>query len=213
MPLDIKDYEWKHDGAGNTWGMDGLWIQAADLMKVGQMLCNFGEWNGKRILSQRWCEMMFQMPLVRAIKGEYGYAMSILSLPFGEEVSISPKTVDTLNALGLPEPFIQKLKILHSRDHYKYLELGEKLKDIFTSLEMEEISAFASRNMVPLLTVNNGNFYIKHGGEYGLLLTAYPKQQKVVVRYLGEKWGRQEKEGGGYKYIIESEIIRYMIKL
>lgn len=214
IPLDIKDYEWRHDNAGNTWGMDGLWLNANDLMKVGQMLCNFGEWNGQRLLSKKWCEMMFQIPLVNAMNGIYGYAMAIRSLPFQENLSITPETVDTLYKLGLSDDLTQKLRLLHKKEHYRYLELGEKLKQVFTNREVEAISSFASRNMIPLYTVNNGNFYIKHGGEYGLLVTAFPRHRKVVVRYLGEKWGRQQKKNStDYKYFIDDEIVKYMLRL
>lgn len=214
LPLDINDYEWKSDKVGNTWGMDGLWLNATDLMKVGQMLCNFGEWNGKRILSESWCNLMFQMPLVNAMNEKYGYAMAIRSLPIQEKISITQKTIDTLNKLGLKSELVQKLQMLQKKDHYKYLELGATLNQLFTASEMEEISSFTSRNMIPLYTVINSNFYIKHGGEYGLLMTAFPKQKKVVVRYLGEKWGRKKKDDGtDNKYLIDDEIVNYMIRL
>lgn len=213
-PLDINDYEWKSDKLGNTWGMDGLWLNANDLMKVGQMLCNFGEWNGKRILSESWCNLMFQMPLVNAMNEKYGYAMAIRSLPIQDKISITQKTIDTLNQLGLKVELVKKLNLLQKRDHYKYLELGATLNQLFTAGEMEEVSSFASRNMIPLYTVSNGNFIIKHGGEYGLLMTAFPKQKKVVVRYLGEKWGRKKKDDGSdNKYLIDDEIVNAMISL
>lgn len=214
LPLDIRDYEWKQDEAGNTWGMDGLWLSANDLMKVGQMLSNFGEWNGKRILSERWCNVMFQMPLANAMDGKYGFAMAIRSLPIQEEVSITDSTIDTLSQLGLPNDLVQKLRSLQKKNHYKYLELGEALKQIFTVQEIEAITSYASRHMLPLYTVTNGNFFIKHGGEYGLLMTAFPKSRKVVVRYLGEHWGRKMKEDGtGFKYFIDDEIVNYMLEL
>jgi hypothetical protein len=214
IPLDIRDYEWKSDKAGNTWGMDGLWLNATDLMKVGQMLCNLGEWNGKRILSESWCNLMFQLPLVNAMNEKYGYAMSIRSLPIQDKISITQKTIDTLNKLGLKIELCQKLQILQKKEHYKYVELGATLNQLFTTTEVEEISSFASRHMISLYTVNNSNFFIKHGGEYGLLITAFPKQKKVVVRYLGEKWGRKKKDDGtDNKYLIDDEIVNYMINL
>lgn len=214
LPLDINHYEWKQDKAGNTWGMDGLWLNANDLMKVGQMLCNFGNWNGKRILSENWCHMMFQMPLVNSMNGKFGYAMAIRALPFQEEISITQNTIDTLIQLRLRIELVQKLQLLVKKENYKYLELGTTLNQLFTIHEMEELSSFASRNMIPLYTVTNGNFFIKHGGEYGLLVAAFPKQKKVVVRYLGEKWGRKKKEDGtDNKYLIDDEIINYMVRL
>lgn len=211
-PLVINNYKWSSDDAGNTIGMDGLWLSASDLMKVGQMLCNFGEWKGKRILSQKWCEFMFQIPLVNTMNGVYGYAASIRSLPFGDEISIRQSSIDTLIKFGLPKDKADKLMLL-SKQNYKYKEFGEQLKQFFTMQEMEEITSLASRILVPLYTVANDKFYIKHGGEYGLLLTAYPKRKKVLIRYIGEKWGRKTNKDGTYKYFLEDENVRYMLGL
>ena len=124
-------------------------------MKVGQMLCNLGEWNGKRILSESWCNLMFQLPLVNAMNEKYGYAMSIRSLPIQDKISITQKTIDTLNKLGLKIELCQKLQILQKKEHYKYVELGATLNQLFITSEVEEISSFASRHMIPLYTVYN----------------------------------------------------------
>ena len=67
--LGITNYKWRMDKAGNTWGMDGLWMNASDLLKIGQLLCNYGNWNGQQILSRKWCELMFQIPLVNSMNG------------------------------------------------------------------------------------------------------------------------------------------------
>jgi hypothetical protein len=210
--LEINNYKWSSDEAGNILGMDGLWLSASDLMKVGQMLCNFGEWKGKKVLSEKWCAFMFQIPLVNTMNGLYGYAAGIRSLPFGDEISIRQASIDTLIKLGLPNDKAEKLMIL-SKQNYKYKEFGEKLKQLFTMQEMEEITSLASSILVPLYTVANDKFYIKHGGEYGLLLTAYPKRKKVLIRYIGEKWGRKTNKDGTYKYFLEDENVRYMLGL
>jgi len=213
-PMGIHDYEWRQDAAGNTWAMDGLWMNAADLMKVGQMLCNYGQWNGKQLLTRQWCEMMFQMPLANTMNGKYGYAMAIKSLPVQEQLTITAHTIDTLQQLGLSAAFVSSLRKLNEKESYTWPEIGEKLKQLFSVQQIEIISAFASQHMIPLYTVINGNFYIKHVGEYGLLVTAFPKRKKVVVRFLGEKWGRKLKKGtDDYKYLADEEIVAYMLQL
>lgn len=214
FPLGITDYEWRHDGAGNTWGMDGLWLAAKDLLKVGQLLSNYGLWEGKRILSERWCKLMYQVPLVNCYNGLYGYAMAIRSLPFQEVITISNSTIDLLRKNGLPVPLLNKLNLLAQSGGYNYNQLGQKLKELFTVNELEALTSFANRHLIPIYTISNGNFFIKHGGEYGLLLTAFPHRNKVLVRYLGEKWGRQQKtDGTGYKYFIDDELVTYLLKL
>jgi CubicO group peptidase (beta-lactamase class C family) len=56
-PLDITDFTWTKDNAGNPHGMSGLQIHAVDLAKLGQLMLNRGEWNGKQLLSREWVEL------------------------------------------------------------------------------------------------------------------------------------------------------------
>jgi CubicO group peptidase (beta-lactamase class C family) len=214
VPLGIEDYEWKQDKAGNTWGMDGLWLTASDLLKVGQVLSNNGLWNGNRILSEKWCKLMYQLPLLNCYNGRFGYAMSIRSLPFQEEIAITTATLDSLSLHGLNDALLTKLNLLAKGGVYSYSKLKERLQMDFSANEIEALSAFAYRHLIPIYTVTNGNFFIMHGGEYGLLLAAFPRQKKVLVRFLGEKWGRQTKpDGSGYKYFIDDELVNYMLNL
>lgn len=100
-----------------------------------------------------------------------------------------------------------------TKQNYKYKEFGEKLKQLFTVQEMEEITSLSSRIVIPLYAVANDRFFIKHGGEYGLLLAAYPKRKKVLIRYIGEKWGRRTNKDGTFKYFLEDENVSYMLRL
>lgn len=213
-PLGIQDYRWEQDKAGHSWGMDGLRINAGDLLKVGQLLSQYGIWKGRRILSRDWCELMFQLPLANAMNGTGGYGLTIRSLFFQEELVISAETIERLAAAGLRPVLAEKLGRLRQRDSYRFPELGVALKELFTLAEVEEITSVAFRHLIPLYQVRNQQFVIMHGGEYGLLLTAFPQKNIVIVRFLGEKWGRQQKEDGtGYKYLVDGEIISYMIQL
>lgn len=54
-PLGIKNIKWEvrndgnHDGSGL-----GLWMEAADLLKIGQLMLTKGQWNGQSIISEQW---------------------------------------------------------------------------------------------------------------------------------------------------------------
>lgn len=60
QPLGISSDTWLCDMAGNNYGMSHLTISAKDLAKVGILLANGGEWNGLRLLSAEWIDMMTQ---------------------------------------------------------------------------------------------------------------------------------------------------------
>lgn len=59
-PLGITDFSWYKDSYGNPLGMAGLHIHHTDLLKIGQLLLNNGNWNGKQIISQKWLEESFK---------------------------------------------------------------------------------------------------------------------------------------------------------
>lgn len=214
-PLGITNYKWNKDSQGNTWGMDGLWMSATDLLKVGQLLSNYGKWEGKQLLPVSWCTMMFQLPLPNVRNGIYGYGMAIKSLPFQEQICLDSATISQLKKEGLPLPLIEKLQNMQlQQPYYTYKEFGTQLSAIFTIEETEAITTIAFRNLIPIYTEKNQQVYIKHGGEYGLLLAAYPKKNKVMVRFLGEHWGRkQHKDGKGYQYFADDELIQYLLLL
>lgn len=53
-PLGITNYKWEEDAEGHAEGGTGLWANATDLAKIGQMMLNGGRWEGKQIVSSDW---------------------------------------------------------------------------------------------------------------------------------------------------------------
>jgi len=53
-PLGITNFTWKLDDAGNPQAMSGLRILAADLAKLGQLVLNRGEWEGRQFIADSW---------------------------------------------------------------------------------------------------------------------------------------------------------------
>lgn len=98
--------------------MDGLWIRAADLMKIGRMLSNYGIWNGRRILSRQWCELMFQLPLSNAMNGIGGYAMSIRPFFFNEQIEIAAHAIENLKKAGMEARFTDKLAAVQQKGSF-----------------------------------------------------------------------------------------------
>jgi hypothetical protein len=55
-PLGIRDYHWKKTPTGHPDTEGGLYLEAADLARIGQLYLNDGVWNGKRILPAGWAK-------------------------------------------------------------------------------------------------------------------------------------------------------------
>jgi CubicO group peptidase (beta-lactamase class C family) len=55
-PLQIKEYEWQQDPQGVYVGGFGMKMLVEDLLKIGLLCLQNGEWNGQKIVSAHWIE-------------------------------------------------------------------------------------------------------------------------------------------------------------
>jgi CubicO group peptidase (beta-lactamase class C family) len=53
-PLGIQDVEWIRFRNGDPKGFGGLRLRARDLAKIGQLVLNRGQWQGKQIIPSEW---------------------------------------------------------------------------------------------------------------------------------------------------------------
>ncbi len=56
-PLDITNFTWSLDAAGNPQAMSGLQILPADFAKLGQFVLNRGEWEGRQFIADSWFDV------------------------------------------------------------------------------------------------------------------------------------------------------------
>jgi CubicO group peptidase (beta-lactamase class C family) len=53
-PLGITDFHWKRSSGGLTDSEGGLYLEPADLAKLGQLMLDQGMWNGTRVVTAEW---------------------------------------------------------------------------------------------------------------------------------------------------------------
>jgi CubicO group peptidase (beta-lactamase class C family) len=53
-PLGITDYAWTKNSKSGILEVGGLRLRSRDLAKIGQLVVNGGNWNGRQIVSERW---------------------------------------------------------------------------------------------------------------------------------------------------------------
>lgn len=58
--LDITEFDWARDPAGNPHGMAGLQIKAGDLARLGQVALDRGIWKGERLIHAEWFNQSFR---------------------------------------------------------------------------------------------------------------------------------------------------------
>lgn len=53
-PLSITEWQWEQHTDGITYGAFGLWLRPRDMLKLGQLMLQEGEWEGQQLVSPEW---------------------------------------------------------------------------------------------------------------------------------------------------------------
>jgi CubicO group peptidase (beta-lactamase class C family) len=53
-PMGIKQYLWENHSDGLTFGGMGLWLKPRDMAKIGKLMLNGGNWEGRQLISNEW---------------------------------------------------------------------------------------------------------------------------------------------------------------
>jgi CubicO group peptidase (beta-lactamase class C family) len=82
-PLGISSYRWGRYANGLTDTDGGLSLRARDMVKIGLLLLNGGEWDGKQIVSSSWVEESTRGYVAASAGAEYGYQWWRTDVPVG----------------------------------------------------------------------------------------------------------------------------------
>jgi CubicO group peptidase (beta-lactamase class C family) len=72
-PLGITTAEWQFIPLGTAMTGGGLQLTSQDLLKLGQLYLNGGEWNGVQVISQNWVEASIRPQVEIDDATKYGY--------------------------------------------------------------------------------------------------------------------------------------------
>ncbi len=73
-PMGIREIFWEKSPMGYTKGGWGCFIRPEDACKIGQLLLNKGEWNGKQLVPKHWVE---EMTRSHVDNGKFGYGYQL----------------------------------------------------------------------------------------------------------------------------------------
>lgn len=72
-PLGIEDWEWLRDVRGRPLAFAGLRMRPADLARIGRMILQHGQWQGKQVVPAAWLEESLRPHIETGDGLQYGY--------------------------------------------------------------------------------------------------------------------------------------------
>lgn len=98
IPMHISVVEWEESPEGVNTGGWGIRMQVESMAKIGQLLLNKGNWEGKQLISSDWVEVMTSALQETGMTDMYGYHMWQCDYPnsyradgaFGQYIIVAP---------------------------------------------------------------------------------------------------------------------------
>ena len=117
--LDIRDFYWETCPRGVELGGWGLYMRPGDLAKLGQLLLQSGQWNGKQLISEEYCTRALSRQVrtpPSTGRYDYGYQIWVGESPraflfngmFGQNVLAFPDTDMLIVSCGANDELFQQ---------------------------------------------------------------------------------------------------------
>lgn len=180
-PLEITDYTWTLDNAGNPHVMSGCQIKPNDLVKLGILLLNKGYYNNFRVIAHENI-----LEVVDPSMQLKGYGM-LWWLDHENTIStVDNEITNDLRKENVSEEFIMKAVKMKGRynSNEDYLV---KLKNVFGSNPYEYISQHLKPGFHLRKRDFSGNVTYRADGYLGNYIIVNPKDKIVAVRMISHQ--------------------------
>lgn len=189
--LGITRFTWSLDDAGNAHGMSGLQILPTDLAKLGQLMLQRGQWQGRQLIAPEWIELSLQPAHDAAPQS----GLLWWRIAGRTRYHIDQAHLDALAAAGVDAEFIEKMRGLIGvhEDDDAYLALR---KAVFGDDWSNAMRAGLAPAQQARLGMSRREYLDWKGyagrGYLGQYLTIYPDRNLVAVRMITEDRHRYE---------------------
>ncbi len=80
--MGIQEFAWETCPRGETMGATGLYMSTSDIAKLGVLYLNFGQYEGRQLISQQWVQQATKMHSASADGIQYGFSFWINNIGY-----------------------------------------------------------------------------------------------------------------------------------
>lgn len=191
-PLGITDTYWRKDPAGNPYCMAFLEIRPRDLAKIGQLLLQGGQWEGRQLISRAFIEEATR-PAAPFLPN-YGLLWELYTDTF--EFVVDETQLQALKAANVHPDFLARARQAEGR-YDGYRSYYGKVREIFGDSWREAFQRHLWPTGLHLGRKETGGQWAFAGlGYLGQHLIVWPEAELVAVRliaqYDGYDWNTDE---------------------
>ena len=175
-PLNIRNYKWDYDASGNV---KELQTTSSELVKIGQLVLNKGNWNNKRLISEGWLHQMVEPSQTFAL--DCGLLWWII--PETTDYIVDDALISEFKKAGVKQSILDKfntLKGVYTNENIP----SDKLKLAFG----EEWQSVLDTELYPYYPMRSRRKYsskiigYKAEGYGGQFIVIYPDKNLVAAR-------------------------------
>ena len=180
QPLGITNYQWMKDPAGNPRCMDGFRIAPKDLAKIGQLVLQNGEWNGKQLIDKAWIHESTHPS--QKLAPSYGLLWWVITQK--TTYVIDDEQLEKLSKFNLPADFLEKLQQTKGKYHSR-LEFMAMFERVFGADWKAILRAQMTKHQIQISKKFRGApDGFAANGYLGQYLIVYPEKKLVGVRMI-----------------------------
>lgn len=200
--LQIENFDWKTDEAGNRFGMSGLELQAKDLAKLGELVLQNGKWQDEQLIEQKW--------VVKLVKQAHPDSKTLgllwTRIPKDTKYIVDESQIEKLKDAKLSQSMVEKVIELKG----KYKSQGAVIEALWEQFNTEEElmefrKATFGQGLSPWRTSSSDQIIgYKGSGDFGQYLVIYPDEKVVGVRMVkpSDDYNHQTDNFGSFPQMV-----------
>ena len=208
--LHINKVSWEESPEGVTTGGWGLYLQPESLAKMGQLLLQKGQWNGKQLISETWVSQMMHTHIDTGDGRGYGYQMWEASKDgayradgrFGQYIVVMPKqdmVVVITQCSNSPNPWVVS-RVLAPAVQSGSIDLGKDYASLQKKLQAYSYPTASGKAKSNVANRLAGKTFQLEDNQFGWKDISFKQGDKQMTIVITDQQGKRAELSAGFKH-------------